>query len=102
MAKFIRRFDSSESLPELFQLAKEGVKEILGKERSGLMLGMADLGMRPDWFVGAFYPVGSNIIVMNKTPLRFLEETKPKIVKPYCFHILLHEYLHSIGILDEN
>lgn len=102
MAKFIKKFDSSESLSELFQLVKDGVKEILGRERAGLMLGMTDLGMRPGWFVGAFYPVGSNIIVMNKTPLRVLEETRPKLVKPYCFHILLHEYLHSLGILDEN
>lgn len=101
MASFIKKFNSSESLSELFQLAKEGVKETMGKERAGLMLGMTDLGMKPGWFVGAFYPVGSNIIVMNKTPLRVLEETRPKLVKPYCFHVLLHEYLHSIGILDE-
>ena len=102
MRKFIKRYEECESLPEIFQLAKEGVKEILGKERAGLMLGLADLGVNAGWFVGAFYPVSSNIIVMNKTPLRILKETKPKLVKPYCFHILLHEYLHSLGILDEN
>jgi len=100
--KFIEKFNSSDSLSELFQLVKEGVEEILGKERAGLMLGLADLGIHVGWFVGAFYPVSSNIIVINKSPLRVLKETQPKLVKPYCFHILLHEYLHSLGILDEN
>jgi hypothetical protein len=102
MKKFIQEFNSSDSLSELFQLVKSGVKEIMGRERAGLMLGMADLGMKAGGFVGAFYPVGSNIIVVNTTPLKVLEGDRPELVKPYMFHLLLHEYLHSIGILDEN
>lgn len=101
MKKFIEKYNLSESLSEIFELVKEGVKNILGKERAGLMLGLTDLGMNAGWFIGGFYPVSSNIIVMNKIPLRVLEETQPELVKPYCFHILLHEYLHSLGILDE-
>lgn len=38
---------------------------------------------------------------MNKTPMRAVEATKPHLYKAYCFHILLHEYCHTIGILDE-
>jgi len=98
---FTKKLEQTESLSEIFELVKEVVKDIMGKERTGLMVGLAELGGRPGVFIGAFYPVGSNLIVMNKTPLRVVEATKPKLFKSYCFHILLHEYLHTIGILDE-
>jgi len=70
-------------------------------ERSGLMLGLSNLGGGPQGFVGAFYPVATNIIVMNTMPLVRIRQTDPKLYKPYVFHILLHEYLHSLGIIDE-
>lgn len=98
---YIKELDGAEDLSGIFDIVKSVVKEFLGRERSGLMLGLADLGGQPGFFVGAFYPVGSNIIVMNKTPMRAVEATKPHLYKAYCFHILLHEYLHTIGILDE-
>jgi len=67
------------------------------------MLGLADLGMRGGYFVGAFHPVGSNIIVMNKTPLKMASSsTKKRVYNAYCFHLLLHEYLHSLGYLNED
>ena len=99
---YAKELEKAADLPEIFEIAKSVVKEFLGKERGGLMLGLSDLGGRPGFFVVAFYPVGSNIIIMNKTPMRAVEATKPHLFKAYCFHILLHEYLHTIGILDEN
>jgi len=48
-----------------------------------------------------YYPASSNIIVMNKTPLRRIIDTNPKLFDPYVFHVLLHEYIHSLGFLDE-
>lgn len=98
---YTKELDRAEDLSEIFDIVKSVVKKFLGKERSGLMLGLADLGGQPGFFVGAFYPVGSNMIVMNKTPMRAVEATKPHLYKAYCLHILLHEYLHTIGILDE-
>ena len=65
------------------------------------MLGLQELGSSPAGFIGGYYPVSSNIIVMNKTPLRRIRETNPNLLKPYTFHILLHEYIHSLGVLDE-
>ncbi len=65
------------------------------------MLGLADLGNHPAGFVGAFYPVASNVIVMNKVPLHRIEETNPDLYKPYVFNVLLHEYLHTLGYLQE-
>lgn len=66
------------------------------------MLGLVNLGMKKGYFIGAFHPVGSNIIVMNKSPLKIaMENTEKKIYNSYCFLLLLHEYLHSLGYLDE-
>jgi hypothetical protein len=45
--------------------------------------------------------VASNVIVMNKVPLRRIGETNPDLYKPYAFNVLLHEYLHSLGYLEE-
>jgi len=28
-------------------------------------------------------------------------ETRQELYKPYVFHVLLHEYIHSLGYLDE-
>ena len=66
------------------------------------MLGLANLGMRRGSFVGAFYPVGSNIIVMNRAPFEVaLRTTDKKVFNAYCFHLLLHEYIHALGYVDE-
>lgn len=86
---------------EVFEVVKEVVRIQEGRSRAGLMLGLQELGASLDGFVGAYYPVASNIIVMNRTVLRRIEETNPKLMKPYTFHILLHEYIHSLGYLDE-
>jgi len=93
--------DSTKDLSDIFELVKRVVRKTTGKERSGLMLGLADLGGGAEGFVGAFYPVATNIIVMNSLPLRRVKETDPALYKPYVFHILLHEYLHTLGIIDE-
>ncbi len=66
------------------------------------MLGLAELGMMSGYFVGAFHLLGSNIIVMNKTPLNVALISRDKrTYNAYCFHLLLHEYLHSLGYIDE-
>jgi hypothetical protein len=66
------------------------------------MLGLVNLGMKRGYFIGAFYPIGSNIIVMNKAPLKIaMEKTEKKTYNAYCFLLLLHEYLHSLGYVDE-
>jgi len=93
--------DSTKDLSDIFELVKRVVRKTTGKERSGLMLGLANLGGGAEGFVGAFYPVATNIIVMNSLPLRRVKETDPTLYKPYVFHILLHEYLHTLGIIDE-
>lgn len=98
---FERRLEETESLADIFELVKRGVWKTHKKGRAGLTLGLAELGGSQAGFVGAFYPLGSNIIVMNKTPLRRIMDARPHLYKPYSFLILLHEYLHSLGYVDE-
>ena len=86
---------------ETFEDVKEIVRKSEGRSRAGLMLGLQELGSSLNGFIGAYYPVSSNIIVMNKSPLRRINDTNPKLFNPYVFHVLLHEYIHSLGFLNE-
>lgn len=99
---FEKSLENSNSLPDIFELVKDAVRKTTNLERAGLMLGLAEMGGNENFWIGAFYPVGTNMIVMNKTPLRKILETNPRLFNPYCFHILLHEYIHSLGVLDES
>lgn len=98
---YCTRLDEAKSLPDIFELVKSLVLKSLGKSRGGLMLGMANLGNHPQGFFGGFFTTGSNVIVLNKIPLQRIKETRPELYKPYVFHVLLHEYIHSLGYLDE-
>ena len=96
------QLDACNNLADVFELVKQATKSFLGQHRAGLMLGMANLGMRRGSFVGAFHPIGSNIIVMNKAPFDVaLRTTDKKVLNAYCFHLLLHEYLHALGYISE-
>lgn len=94
-------FKVEQSLIDTFEQVKDAVRKSEGRSRAGLMLGLQELGSSLNGFIGAYFPVSSNIIVVNKTPLRRIIETKPQLLKPYSFHVLLHEYIHALGYLDE-
>jgi hypothetical protein len=95
------QLDEAKSLADIFEVVKSLVLNSTGKCRGGLMLGMANLGNHPQGFFGGFFTTGSNVIVLNKIPLQRIKETRPELFKPYIFHVLLHEYIHSLGFLDE-
>jgi hypothetical protein len=99
---FHTRLENAKTLADIFEVVKAAVWESEMKSRGGLMLGLADLGNHPQSFIGAFFTVGSNFIVMNKIPLHRIEETRPELYKSYAFHVLLHEYIHSLGYLNEH
>lgn len=98
---FVSMLENAKGLADIFEVVKCAVRDSLGQSRGGLMLGLADLGNHPNGWFGAFYPVGTNIIVMNKIPLARIKEANPELYKPYAFHVLMHEYLHSLGYLGE-
>jgi hypothetical protein len=98
---FPARLERAKDLTDIFEVVKEAVRVQMGISRAGLMLGLAEMGGDSKSFVGGLYPVTSNIIVMNKSVLRRIMAIQPEMYKSYAFHVLLHEYLHAIGILDE-
>ena len=89
-------------MPEIFEKVKKDVKRTVGRHRAGISLGLVELGMSQGGFVGGMhFPPGTDI-VMNKTPLKVILEEQPyEIVWAYTYHILLHEYVHSLGVWDE-
>ncbi|MBI0583571.1 MAG: hypothetical protein ISF22_05020 [Methanomassiliicoccus sp.] len=95
------RLEKSKDLADIFEVVKDAVEAQLGLSRGGLMLGIAELGGRPDSWIGGFYPVATNIIVMNRGPMNRILREQPELYKSYCFHILLHEYIHTVGYMDE-
>ncbi|TMI36491.1 hypothetical protein E6H15_03415 [Candidatus Bathyarchaeota archaeon] len=91
--------DRSFNFSEVFQLVKKSVKTSIGKRRTGLMLGLADL---PE-YIGAFHQMGSNFIVMNRSLLDQVTHLAKdrRYLNAYVFYTLLHEYLHTLGYVDE-
>jgi hypothetical protein len=86
--------DRTTSYGDIFSLVKKVVKQTLGLHRMGLMLFLGNLPMK----VGAFHPLGTNDIVINRRLLGKINSLKHK---SQVFAILLHEYLHTLGYTDE-
>jgi hypothetical protein len=99
--EFVKRLKDSNSIPDIFEIVKEAVWKTIRKSRAGLELGLVEMGNQPEGLLGAYYVSGSNIIIMNETPLKRIQETNPELLTPYIFSILLHEYLHGLGYFDE-
>lgn len=99
--EFLDKINESTSIADLFEIVKDVVWKTSRKSRAGLELGLVEFGNQPEGLLGAYYVSGSNMIVMNQTPLRRIQETDPKLLNYYIFSILLHEYLHSLGYFDE-
>jgi len=89
-------------LVEAFEDVKESVRKAEGVSRAGLMLGLQELGSSPQGFIGGYYTLFSNLIVLNQTSIRRILETNPPLMRPYSYHVLLHEYIHSLGFFDED
>lgn len=92
---------NAKNLADIFHLVKCVVKNHLGIDQAGLLLGLSDLSLYENAYLGAFYSFDANTIVINKRPLNNIMQTNPRLYNPYIFHVLLHEYLHSFGILEE-
>ena len=91
----------AKTFADVFEIVKDMVMRFLGIEQAGLMVGVSDLGAYKNGFVGAFYSLNANMIIINKMPLARILQTNPSIYNYYLFHVMLHEYMHSIGSYDE-
>lgn len=98
---FRSRLNEAKTIPDIFELVKRAVRVIEGKQRGGLMLGLADLGEGAEAWIGGYHVVSSNAIIMNSRPLDYIQRDSPHLYKAYVFFILLHEYIHTLGVIDE-
>lgn len=100
ISKFGFELDNAKDYNEIWNIVKKTVKKTIGKYRSGIMLFLDDLTLG----LGAYYPVGTNNIVLNRRLLQIARTTiksKQKI-NAFTYSLLTHEYLHAIGYLKEN
>lgn len=97
--KYRLRLDGAEGYSEIWELVKDTTKMALGKHRVGMMLFLDDLPMQ----VGAYHPFGTNNIVLNRTLVQVVEAaTKSRrLVNAFTYVLLLHEYLHALGYINE-
>jgi hypothetical protein len=90
------------TLPDIFEKVKKDVYNTVRRHRAGLVLGLVEMGMHRGGFIGGMFFSGGTMIIFNTTPLRIiLSQHTDEIVWAYTYHILLHEYIHSLGALDE-
>ena len=96
-----KELKKAKTFADIFEIVKEMVREFLGAEQAGLLVGVTDLGTHSQGFIGAFYSLNANMIIINKKPLARILQTNPSLYNHYLFHVMLHEYIHSIGSYDE-
>jgi len=97
--QFASRLDNAQNYSQVWQIVKDTVEFAKGKKREGMMLFLDDLPLQ----LGAYYPVGTNNIVLNRSLVEIVESSvssKPT-VNALTYNLLLHEYLHALGELSE-
>ena len=94
-----KELEKADGFGEIFSLVKKSVERSIDRKRDGLMLALQYLPEE----LGAYYGVGSNFIVMNKALLEKVAAYQDaKTFNSYVYYILMHEYLHSLGFLNES
>jgi len=93
------RIDKAEGFSEVWELVKDTVKDSLGEHRVGMMLFLDNLPLQ----LGAYHPLGTNNIVLNRTLVQIVEAaTKSRrLVNAFVYSLLVHEYLHALGHVPE-
>ena len=83
----------------VFRVVRGAVHHVLGIERPGLGLGLSNLPPQ----LGAYWQVTGNLIVMNEGLVETmrLHARSPTELNSFVYVILAHEYLHSLGYLEE-
>lgn len=93
------RLDEAKGYSEIWELVKDTVKTALGEHRVGMMLFLDDLPIQ----LGAYHPVGTNNIVLNRRLVQVVEAAtkSQRLVNAFIYILLLHEYLHALGYVRE-
>ena len=93
------RIDEAEGFSGVWEIVKETVKVSLGENRMGMLLFLDDLPLH----LGAYHPVGTNNIVLNRSLVNIVEAVtkSKKLVNAFVYSMLTHEYLHALGHISE-
>jgi hypothetical protein len=97
--KFRSRLETAKNYAEIWQVVKDTVEFSLQKRKGNIMLFLDDLPLQ----LGAYHPLGTNNIVLNRTLVEIVEAsmTSKYKVNALIYNLLLHEYLHVLGELSE-
>jgi hypothetical protein len=98
---FEKLLGETQDISDIFEIVKKAVYITFKKRRPGIMLGLADLGEGGHSWIGGYHVISSNAIVMNSRPIEYIKKHNPELLKAYEFVILLHEYIHTLGIVNE-
>lgn len=96
---FRDRLEKATSYGEVWEIVKDTVAFSLNKRRGGMMLFLDDLPIQ----LGAYHPLGTNNIVLNRTLVQIVEAAiaSKRVVNALVYNLLLHEYLHALGEYSE-
>lgn len=94
-----RGLDTPADYNAIFRVVRGAVHHVLGIERPGLGLGLSNLPPQ----LGAYWQVTGNLIVMNEGLVETMRAhaRSPIELNSFVYVILAHEYLHSLGYLEE-
>lgn len=94
-----RLLESTASFDRVFRVVRAAVRRVLGVERPGLGLALSNLPPG----LGAYWQVAGNVIVLNEGLVETMRARaqNPLELNSFVYVILAHEYLHSLGYLDE-
>jgi hypothetical protein len=97
--RFRTRLNKAEGYGEIWDIVKDSVAFALQKRRSGMMLFLDDLPIQ----LGAYHPVGTNNIVLNRMLIQIVQAAKESknMINALIYNLLLHEYLHALGEYSE-
>lgn len=97
--RFRERLETAASYAEVWETVKDTVEFALHKRRGGMLLFLDDLPIQ----LGAYYPLGTNNIVLNRVIVQIVEAAgEPRrVVNALVYNLLLHEYLHGLGEVSE-
>lgn len=98
--QFREKVASLKDFNEAFELVKSVVLQKFRMHRAGLSLILQIMPSN----LGAYHMLGSNAIVMNSYLLAAVRKIagSTEEYNSYLFMVLAHEYLHSLGIVEEN
>lgn len=94
-----KRLENARNYGEVWDIVKDTVEYALHERRGGMMLFLDDLPIQ----LGAYHPVGTNNIVLNRMLVQMVEaaiESK-RVLNSLVYNLLVHEYIHALGEYSE-